>query len=261
MDSPPHPAQHARMDAMSSGMMVFVTAVFLAAGAVKGVSGMGLPTVAMSLLGLAMPTASAAALLVAPSLATNLAQCFGAHTRRLVALLWPVWLALVLATIFLPLPADAESQRLSRIALGAVLVLYGLWGLAARKLPQPTRALPGWGLLVGGVTGVITAATAVFVMPLVPYLQALRLERDALIQALGLSFTVATVALAIRLQGSASLHLLSVPVALAFAAAFAGMWLGSRLRAGLSGPAFQRTLHAVFIALGSANLWNGLARG
>ncbi|MDQ8023937.1 MAG: TSUP family transporter [Moraxellaceae bacterium] len=183
----------------------------------------------------------------------------GAHTRRLVALLWPVWLTLVFATIFLPLPTDAESQRLSRIALGAVLVLYGLWGLAARKLPQPTRGLPGWGLLVGGVTGVITAATAVFVMPLVPYLQALRLERDALIQALGLSFTIATVALAIRLQGSASLHLFSTSVALAFIAAFVGMWLGTLLRARLSGAAFQRTLYAVFVVLGSANLWSGLS--
>jgi len=43
------------------------------AGAVKGVSGMWLPTLSMALLGLFMPPA--AALIVLPSLLTNIAQC------------------------------------------------------------------------------------------------------------------------------------------------------------------------------------------
>ncbi|HBY6961244.1 TPA: hypothetical protein MI551_14190 [Klebsiella pneumoniae] len=46
--------------------------IFIAAGLVKGVTGMGLPTVAMGLLGLLMPPQAAAALLVLPSLLTNL---------------------------------------------------------------------------------------------------------------------------------------------------------------------------------------------
>ncbi|MBX4563983.1 hypothetical protein CF042_32815, partial [Klebsiella pneumoniae] len=37
--------------------------IFIAAGLVKGVTGMGLPTVAMGLLGLLMPPQAAAALL------------------------------------------------------------------------------------------------------------------------------------------------------------------------------------------------------
>ena len=48
--------------------------IFIAAGLVKGVTGMGLPTVAMGLLGLLMPPQAAAALLVLPSLLTNLWQ-------------------------------------------------------------------------------------------------------------------------------------------------------------------------------------------
>lgn len=45
--------------------------IFIAAGLVKGVTGMGLPTVAMGLLGLLMPPQAAAALLVLPSLLTR----------------------------------------------------------------------------------------------------------------------------------------------------------------------------------------------
>ncbi|HEY0438739.1 MAG TPA: sulfite exporter TauE/SafE family protein, partial [Xanthobacteraceae bacterium] len=51
-----------------------VAAAFVLAGLVKGVIGMGLPTVAMGLLGLAMPPAQAAALLLIPSFVTNVWQ-------------------------------------------------------------------------------------------------------------------------------------------------------------------------------------------
>jgi hypothetical protein len=68
--------------------------VFVLAGAVKGITGMGLPTVAVSLLGLWMAPGQAAALLVTPSLATNFAQCRGPNLRRLAAMLWPAWLTL-----------------------------------------------------------------------------------------------------------------------------------------------------------------------
>jgi hypothetical protein len=65
-----------------------IAATFLLAGMVKGVVGLGLPTVAMGLLGLVMPPVEAAALLLVPSLVTNVWQLlagprFGALLRRL----------------------------------------------------------------------------------------------------------------------------------------------------------------------------------
>ena len=237
--------------------MAAVAAVFVLAGAVKGVTGMGLPTVAVSLLGLWMAPMQAAALLVLPSLATNLAQCAGPHGRALVARLWPAWLALAVATLAWPL---VPSAPFARHALGLILVLYGLFGLWRPTLADLSRLAPRRGAmagaLVGAATGIVTAATAVFVMPLVPYLQALRLDKDAMVQALGLSFMVATLALALRLQ-AADQRLLGLSSGLALAAAFGGLWLGARLRRRLSGPGFQRALFAVFIALGLANLLRG----
>ena len=47
------------------------------------------------------------------------------------------------------------------------------------------------GPLAGALTGFITILTGVFVIPLVPYLNALSLKREELIQALGLSFLTA----------------------------------------------------------------------
>ncbi|MFC0386680.1 hypothetical protein [Muricoccus vinaceus] len=57
------------MDILSLAPMLF--GIFLLAGMVKGLMGFGLPTVAMGLLGLAMPPVQAAALLLVPLLVMN----------------------------------------------------------------------------------------------------------------------------------------------------------------------------------------------
>jgi uncharacterized membrane protein YfcA len=251
-------AQARREDAAMDELHALgVAAVFVLAGGVKGVTGMGLPTVAVSLLGLWMAPVQAAALLVAPSLATNVAQCRGPHARRLLAMLWPAWLALAIVTVWAPEASGTASPIGARRLLGSVLVAYGLWGLWRPALADLSRQATWVGAIAGGATGFVTAATAVFVIPLVPYLQALRLDKDAMVQALGLSFTVATLALAVRLQASDALVLLSAPSALALAAAFVGLWLGTAVRSRISGPAFQRALFLVFTGLGAANLLRG----
>ena len=58
---------------------------FLLAGFVKGVIGLGLPTVAIGLLGLMMTPAQAAAIMVAPALITNVWQ---AADRRRACCRW-----------------------------------------------------------------------------------------------------------------------------------------------------------------------------
>lgn len=256
MDVPGRPGEDAAMDLAHAAA---VAAVFLAAGAVKGVTGMGLPTVAISLLGLWMAPAHAAAILVAPSLATNIAQCRGPHARRLVAQLWPLWAALVAVVVALPDTSRWLAPADARRTLGIVLIVYGAWGLWRPTLPRvPVGGAAGLlvAAVVGALTGLVTACTAIFALPMVPYLQALRLDKDTMIQALGLSFLVATIALALRL-GSSGLSLVTLEGGIALVAAFAGLGAGAALRARISGADFQRALFVVFIALGAASAWRG----
>ena len=73
--------------------------VFLLAGAVKGVIGLGLPTIAVGLLSLAMPPAEAAAILIVPSIVTNLWQLFAGPSFAALALrLWPMMLGVCVGT-------------------------------------------------------------------------------------------------------------------------------------------------------------------
>lgn len=237
---------------MNTELFFVVTIVFLIAGIVKGISGMGLPTVSMALLSLLMSPAKAALLMVMPSLATNITQCLGRHWLELIRRFWAMWLALALTTVFIPIPGVDEAGQEARLMLGIILIAYGLWGLfkpALSKVPTQSILVTS---LVGALSGLITAATGVFVIPMVPYLQLLNIEKDKFIQALGISFTVATLALAARfgLGNFSSLIDSIYEVFVALVAAFIGLSIGSRLRGKLNPTQFQKALFCIFIILG-----------
>jgi uncharacterized membrane protein YfcA len=102
------------------------------------------------------------------------------------------------------------------------------------------------------VTGVITAATGVFVIPAVPYLQAIGLEKEELVQALGLSFTVSTLALTINLAFVGALKTsLAGPAVDALATASAGMWIGQVLRLRMNPTTFRRWFFVGLLLLGT----------
>lgn len=226
--------------------------IFIVAGVVKGVSGMGLPTVSMALLGLIMPPTEAAVLMLLPSLLTNLAQCTGPHWRSLCLGLWPMWSAMILFVVFSPFSDIGASDKQVRLLLGMILIAYGLWGIVKPVLPSFGRHVRLAGFIAGILSGILTAATGVFVIPLVPYLQSLRLTKDELIQALGLSFMLATIALSIRLgsAGSAGVKLDVIAQLTALVSAGMGLWFGSHIRRHMRPTQFQCALYSAFLFLG-----------
>ncbi len=185
---------------VSPSLVAVVAVVFLLAGFVKGVIGLGLPTISVGLLSLVMAPAHAAALLIIPSTITNIQQM--RPVRSLVPLskrLWPMMLGIVVGTMGGGGWIGGPNAKVAAALLGVALVIYGTVGLAQVRF-HVARNHEAWlGPLVGTVTGLITAATGVFVIPAVPYLQAVGLEKDELVQGLGLSFFVSTLALAITL--------------------------------------------------------------
>lgn len=232
--------------------LLIVSVVFVLAGLVKGISGMGLPTVAIALLSLFMLPAKAAMLMVLPTLATNLAQCVGPYAGLLIRKLGWLWCCLALVTMLSPLPDIADEGSNALVLLGVVLMVYSMWGLAKPSLPSHRNPHPLVGAIVGGLTGVVTAATGVFALPMVPYMQTLGLSKAQFIQGLGIGFAVATVALAVRLGlDTWSAVSLAPHVSLAaVVAAFVGMWIGARVRNRLNPVQFQRALYSVLGMLG-----------
>lgn len=240
-------------------LTLLVIGTFLLAGTVKGVIGLGLPTVAMGLLGLAMLPAQAAALLIIPSTVTNLWQlAFGGHLRGLVKRLWPMLLLIFLGTGLCTLWLGMDGGGWVVHALGAALLVYALSGLFLPSFKVSPEAERWLGPVCGVITGIITSATGVFVIPAVPYLQALGLNRDQLVQALGLSFTVSTLALAAGLAWRGNLGTGEINASLlALIPALLGMWLGQVIRQRISAALFKRIFFIGMALLGGHLLIGG----
>ena len=236
-----------------TSIIIVIAMTFLLAGAVKGVIGMGLPTVSLAVLTVAIDLPHAMALLLVPSLLTNLWQGLVGGNLRII--FRRLWLFLLMATITVWLGAKAlrtvDANWLSAL-LGGLLVLYAIIGLAGIKFSITARHQRWLAPVLGVVNGILTGMTGSMVVPGVMYLQAIGLSRDELIQAMGILFSVSTLALALALQTN---HFLSVELALASALALVpaliGMLLGQRIRKGLSEVSFRRFFFVSLFVLGA----------
>ncbi len=235
-------------------------AVFVLGGMVKGLIGMGLPTIAMGLLAVIMPPAQAAAILVVPSFVTNVWQLLaGPAFAGLVRRLWSMMAGVVAGTIAASGVLAGEAAGIATGSLGAALILYGLVSLSGLRFRTPPRHEVWLSPLIGAATGLVTGATGVFVIPAVPYLQSLGLEKDDLIQALGLSFTVSTVALAAGLLRVDAFQPAYAGISLlALVPALAGMFAGQWIRERISAETFRTVFFAGLLALGGYLLIHAL---
>jgi hypothetical protein len=240
---------------------ILVIVTFLIAGTVKGVIGLGLPTVSLALLTVAIDLPTAMALLLVPSFVTNLWQALvGDNARLILQRLWPF---LLLATVTVWIGAGALSRvNLSLLSalLGALLMAYAGVNLGGLRLTISPRQELWAGPLVGLVNGVLTGMTGSFVVPGVMFLQAIGLAREVLIQAMGMLFALSTLALALALQRNALLTIehgvLSVTAVLP---AILGMLFGRWIRQGISEQLFRKLFFLSLLVLGTYIIFSAMS--
>lgn len=232
--------------------LAIIAAIFLLAGMVKGVVGLGLPTVSLGLLTVVFGLKGAMVLMIVPSFTTNVWQ--GLSGGAFVSLMRRFWLLLALTCVSIWFGAGflrVVDTALLAALLGLVTGLYGLIGLLTPRLPAVGQHETWLSPVVGVINGAITGLTGSSVMPGVPYFQALGMARDEMIQAMGILFSVSALALGVAMAGEklvpADLGLASLA---GLAPAFLGMWLGLKVRRRISQTQFRRALFASLLLLG-----------
>jgi len=229
---------------------------FVLAGFVKGVLGQGLPTVAVGLLSLIMSPGEAAALILIPALVTNVWQAwFGPSLLPLIRRLWPTLLASFLGTFVATALGlgllTPEAAAMARKVLGIALIIYGLLGVSRIQLQVPPRAEAWLGPIFGAANGAVSTATGVFMFPVIPYIQSLGLERDDLVQAQGISFTVSTFALMFVVLGNGTLNATNATGSMiAMLVTFIGMFLGQYVRQFVNPELFRVLFFTGMLVLG-----------
>lgn len=207
-----------------------------------------------------MAPMQAAALLVIPSLLTNIWQfATGPAKRLIIRRLMTMMIFVCVGTAFGIGFLTSGSSRWPSVALGGVLATYALLALLLPRLAVPATSERVLSPVIGIITGVLTGATGVFVVPAVPYLSALGFSKDELVQALGLSFTVSTVALGIALGTVGSFQPAAVLTSLgAVVPALLGMFIGQRTRDRISPTKFRLWFFIAMLLVGVYMLVRGL---
>lgn len=241
--------------------LAVIAGVLLLAGTVKGVVGLGLPTVSLALLTPILGLADAMAAMLLASFLTNLQQALsGGGTGAMLRRFWPFLAAVAVGTLATSGAVAAVDPALLVTILGATIAVYAALGLLTPPWPAPGRHETWLGPLAGGATGVLTGMTGSFVIPSVPYLQALNLGRDRLVQMMGATFTVATIALALGLGGRGLIGgAMALGSLVGVVPAFLGMEIGRRLRGRLSEQVFRRALFTALLLLGTWMIGRELA--
>lgn len=233
---------------------------FLGAGMVKGLIGLGLPTVSVAVLTATVGLPMALPLMIVPSVITNIWQALVG--RALVSLLRRFWSLLVASAIGVFVAYSllfVTHLKAMTALLGIVLCVYSGAALLSLSLAPRVRREHLASPIVGLLTGLLAGATGSMVMPVVAYLQALGLSKDEFVQMMGISFTVATTAigLAVAEHGHYERDVFLASVA-CLVPALLGMQLGQVLRRKISEKLFRRCVDVGLIAIGLHLIWKGL---
>ena len=151
-------------------LIIYVFFVYILAGFVKGVVGVGLPTISLAMLAIFLGLKEAMLILLAPSLITNLVQALGGgRLYELTKRLWLFLLSLFLLTWFSTGVLVAANGNLLKIGLGIILLLYCASYFSQVKIPKPSKKEKWLSPLMGGLTGVTTLSLIHISEPTRPY--------------------------------------------------------------------------------------------
>ncbi|NDH63641.1 MAG: sulfite exporter TauE/SafE family protein [Alphaproteobacteria bacterium] len=233
---------------MTTPDIVFGLAVFLLAGTVKGLVGLGLPTITIALTSLFLPLTEAIALIALPTIFTNVWQAaIGGQFRVIVRRQWPLIVPLVVSLYLTMWLVGQRGPSWAFLVLAAVLVLYSGLGLLRIRLHIHADLERPLAPVIGVVSGFVAGLVGVPIIPLMPYLQGLDIKPSELVQTLGVVLFATSLILTASLLFFGLLDgPRAIVSAVAVVPALAGMWIGQQVRQRLSVEQFRL---AVFWAL------------
>lgn len=232
--------------------IIIIGVTFFLAGSIKGIVGLGLPTISLALLAIMFDLVTAIVLTLIPSLVTNIWQALsGVNGKAILKRIFP-FLLMALITIWLgAYILSSQNIKFLTILLGVLLITYSLLSLIGVNFEISNQHKTWIGIVLGTVNGAITGMSGIYIVPSVMYFQAIGLQRDEIIQAMGILFSLSSISMLIAYQ---SRSLLTVEQAmLSFYALFPaliGMYYGKKIRPYLTETTFKKVLFISLLLIG-----------
>ena len=237
---------------MDNLTLIYIISAFFISAFLKSLTGLGFSTICLGFLAVVLDIKLAILLVILPSLTSNLLVML--QSGRFIEALqrfWPLYLSaipgLILGIWFL----GSSDNEIPKAVLGVLLFLYGVWGLTNGLMIITKKHEKQLSLPVGFISGLANGITGSQIMPIMPYLLSLKLDRDLFVQTINSAFTLNSL---IMILGLANFGIITVPMVTLSAAGILpvalGVYLGSKIRKRVSEDIFRKMVLILFLFLG-----------
>ena len=234
-------------------LILYLSIIFFISGIVKGIIGMGLPTISLLLLSLFLDINTAIILIIIPSLITNILQGFyGKYLKELITEYWSFFLISGFFVFFGTVFFEALNLTTTTLILSLVIIFYSLFALSGKVFSADKINNPFIKSVVFSSNGFFTGITGSLIFPGVFFFQALQFNREKLIQALGIHFTLLTLFLGLSkfyFHSFLTLKFSHLSI-ISCIAAFTGMFLGNLISMKIEENLFKRLFLYSLIVIG-----------
>jgi uncharacterized membrane protein YfcA len=228
------------------------TAAFLVSGAIKGVTGIGLPTAAIAFMTLFLDPRTAIALVLFPMLGSNIWQMLrGGELTRTARRYWLFALVLFLGVGTTAVTTQDASDRILLAILGVAVLIFVVVSWRKMLPPIPDRHDRPAQVIFALFAGVIGGMTAAWGPPMAMYLAARGVDKDEFIRATGFMISMGSLPLVLTYAqvGFLDGRLATISFAM-LAPTLVGFSVGEILRRKMSVETFRSAILILFFFLG-----------
>ena len=232
--------------------LLVITLVFTIAGTIKGIIGIGLPTISIALISQFTDPRTAIALVMIPMLMTNVWQVY--RSGKIIETFRQYWVfALILCiSIFSAAQFSAEiSTHIILTLLGCIIIIYALtgWLKIAPKIPAKYDRYSQ--VFFGLLSGILGGFTAIWAPPMIMYLTSKNLSKDEFVGATGLLITLGVIPLILGYwQNGLLTSSVAITSSIMIIPALLGYILGEFLRPHLPTKQFYNLVMLLFCTMG-----------
>jgi uncharacterized protein len=237
---------------LGTDIYILAFTAFFVASFLKGLTGIGFSTLCLAFLAIFLDLKLAICLVFLPSLFSNIIVMKQAgHFLEALKRFWFLYLSAVPGLFLGIWFLSSRSNDIPKAILGLSMCLYGIWGLRNRLFKLSSKQEKQLILPVGLLSGFINGVTGSQIMPIMPFLLSLKMDRDLFIQTINCAFTFNTI---IMIMALGKIGLITRPVV--YLSAFGilpvvlGIFLGTNIRKRVSGEIFRRMVLIMLVILG-----------
>lgn len=233
-------------------ILAIAAIAFTLAGFVKGVVGFGFPVITLIILTLTIGLLDALAILVIPTIVTNVWQGLSGPYLRDIAARMGLYI-LVSATFIWLTSAylTVVDIRWPTAMLGGVLFIFASSRLLNVRLTVSRQWERPLSVPLGAINGMLTGMTGSFMVPSVLFMQAMGFQRDMLVQAMGVFFSISTMMLALSLGRNDLISIEHLRLSLfALVPSIFGLYIGRWVRLRINEERFQQVFLFSVLLLG-----------